>query len=581
MANRSFIVALPLAFLLFPLFAFRSLDTRTETPSWKLVASGEIAASPVNTSYGFAMLTDGRVLCGFGKSGQLLWKKNFSGKPSGYLATESDFLLVVTNKDTLNLVNPSGTLLWQVKTGFEIIENPRMARDGRILVRGNEHIACYSLHGVRKWLVRTEKQRSDVPLMLFDDGSIFAFLSATENNKTRAARYTVFGQESEITTFTAYVTAACETKYGALLALAGGGAGLCAVKDGTAVSEWVTTGVTGKECATLALFSGGEQAAFFWQSGAKNELALSFLEVKDGVKGELVTLGTLSLCDLTHISTHKAGIALADATRAILVSADGALAWEAQLPKKNTFAGVFYTNDDALVVYRKDWLMQAFTMLQSTTAPASHTGAHHSYAEKRAVVGTIGRMGYERIASDELQFMKNSFLRGDYSEKEAEWASRLHAELGNWCYDLQSGKQRFYDGNSYFIENPVYAENLISAAAACGTADFAALFADVLTVETRTAIITKIVQACGALGWDDEGVMLTAIAEVLHKTNPRNTVLLKTICDATYEICKYMGKPTLLSKGKNLISFMLFPQFDSTTRDYARKTLQNILDLRL
>ena len=75
--------------------------------------------------------------------------------------------------------------------------------------------------------------------------------------------------------------------------------------------------------------------------------------------------------------------------------------------------------------------------------------------------------------------------------------------------------------------------------------------------------------------------MLKAIEEVLHKTSPRDTVLLKAICDATYDICRYMGKPALLSKGKNMLSFLLFPQFDSTTRDYARKTIKNILDLQL
>ncbi|MCR5724465.1 MAG: PQQ-like beta-propeller repeat protein [Treponema sp.] len=565
---------------LFAVTTLRTVDTKSQVPSWKLVAGGAVTAKPVVTDYGFAMLTDGRMIHAVGKSGLMLWQRGVKGNPSGYLTCESDFLLVVTNRDTLNLVNPSGITLWSVKTGFEIIDNPRMAKDGRIFVRGTEHVACYNLHGVRKWLLRTEKQRADIPLLLFDDGYLFVFLQATENSRSRAQLYSPFGKECDVTTFTAYVTAACETPYGALLSLKGGGAGLCAVHDGIAESMWVSPNVSVADATVVKAFSGGELAAFLFQNG-KN-LSASVISVKDGTVAPPISLGAFSLSKLLHCSVHPKGICVSDDNRALLFSQDGTVIWEALLPAGKNLAGVFYTADDTLIVYRKDWLMQAYVMQQAvTTKNHLHKAIHASYAERKTAGGTIGSMGFERISEQDMSFMQSSFARGDYSEQEKAWISSLQLELRNWVFDLHTGKQRSSDGSSYFIENPVYGEQILAASAKAGTADFAPLLADLLMTENRSEVITQIVHACGELAWDDEGFMLTAIEEALHKASPRDTVLLKAICDATYEICRYMGKPTLLKKGKNMLSFLLFPQFDSTTRDYARKTVKNILDLGL
>ncbi|HAC31900.1 MAG TPA: hypothetical protein DCF70_04675, partial [Treponema sp.] len=53
------------------------------------------------------------------------------------------------------------------------------------------------------------------------------------------------------------------------------------------------------------------------------------------------------------------------------------------------------------------------------------------------------------------------------------------------------------------------------------------------------------------------------------------------ICDATYSIVQFMGRPALYRQGKNILSHFLYPQYDKAIRDYAAQTLKNIIKLEL
>ena len=102
----------------------------TENSSWTSVISGKALCAPKKTSYGFAVLTDGKMISACTDKGTKLWEKGIPGRPEPYLTVfSSDFLLTVSDKKSLSLINPSGLTLWTVQVPFAITEEPFIGRD--------------------------------------------------------------------------------------------------------------------------------------------------------------------------------------------------------------------------------------------------------------------------------------------------------------------------------------------------------------------------------------------------------------------------------------------------------------------
>ena len=53
------------------------------------------------------------------------------------------------------------------------------------------------------------------------------------------------------------------------------------------------------------------------------------------------------------------------------------------------------------------------------------------------------------------------------------------------------------------------------------------------------------------------------------------------ICDATCEICRFMGIPAFARRGKAILSYLLYPQFSQRVHDYAKKTLDRIIEEKI
>ena len=158
----------------------RNADLAKQEPSWQAVIGGNAVSPCIETSYGIALLSDGRLLSACTNAGVVIWQRSIKGRPSPYLASFGDFLYVVTDSSNLNLVNPSGLTLWTVKCPFKIIDFPVVGRDGRVFVRGNKGIACYGLDGKRKWMSDTA-ELGTLPVSTLNDGSILLFLKKPKN----------------------------------------------------------------------------------------------------------------------------------------------------------------------------------------------------------------------------------------------------------------------------------------------------------------------------------------------------------------------------------------------------------------
>ena len=134
-------------FLIIVFFSFAGLFGQTrkvieqnldmQNASWNVVIGGKALCKPQNTSYGFAVLTDGKMISAISNNGVKLWEHPVPGKPDPILTVfSSDFLLSVNDKRNLSLINPSGLTLWTKKIPFEITNSPSSGRDSRIFVKG-------------------------------------------------------------------------------------------------------------------------------------------------------------------------------------------------------------------------------------------------------------------------------------------------------------------------------------------------------------------------------------------------------------------------------------------------------------
>ena len=102
-----------------------SLDISKENPSWVMVLGGNIICEPARTSYGYAVLCEGKQLFGYTPQGKVLWSHKFPKKTSPFITCLSgDLLLCITGKNEINLLNPSGLLLWTKKISFNIEDRP-------------------------------------------------------------------------------------------------------------------------------------------------------------------------------------------------------------------------------------------------------------------------------------------------------------------------------------------------------------------------------------------------------------------------------------------------------------------------
>ena len=75
----------------------------SDFPSWYTVLGGQAVAKPVKTSYGFAVVSDGRILSACSEKGDILWQKGLKQKSSPYfISGYSDTLYVVSQNGNLD-----------------------------------------------------------------------------------------------------------------------------------------------------------------------------------------------------------------------------------------------------------------------------------------------------------------------------------------------------------------------------------------------------------------------------------------------------------------------------------------------
>jgi len=174
--------------LFFPSIGFVfSQSTVLGTKSWQTVLSGNVLSKIEPSSYGFVVITEGRLLNAFSENGQILWQRNLAQKGSGFcVSMNGDFVYTAIDKK-LSLFNTSGIALWTIETKTPIVEKPLPGWDGRLFVREKNAISSYTINGLLRFRLEVS-DGLDCPLLTLNDGSLLYMQKKNLSGKSTALR---------------------------------------------------------------------------------------------------------------------------------------------------------------------------------------------------------------------------------------------------------------------------------------------------------------------------------------------------------------------------------------------------------
>ena len=566
--------------------AVRTLNLAETEPGWTAVLGGKAVCEPVKTSYGFAVLLDGRMLCACTEKGKVLWQKQIQGLPQPFLTvTNDDFMYTVSNKHMLSLFNPSGLLLWSADVPSDITQPPLAGRDGRVFLYTENHIFCYGLNGICKWNIGTAILSSDLSLQELNDGSILAFIAGPSSTKSEALRISPFGTIIEKITFSGTVTAAASFNTGVLLTFSSGTVGMCSVPaastgcTASAVTAWSLQSLFPAGTIPAVVKSGNSQACIAC-TGPTGPCVTVIHTDKGKILSRLL-VSDIDVKKLVYSSGTDSDITLSDSEYAVNYTISTAsttgkaqVRWKAALPEKSSgtksWNYIYYTQQGTLILCQTSWALSGYRMIQPL-----------SYTKETATQETYDSFLEIAASSPDTQTASEELASGGYAESETVWTrSLLDAADSYISFREQKLSNIREDITDFDSERLLYA-SYFRLMGKFGTTSFTDHIASLVRVETDPSMLSVLASAAGECAYDPDGHMLDALTTVLLAAKPAQTELLKNICDAVYDICRFMGRPAFNHKGKNMLARMLFSGYNNKTSAYARMTLSKIASLEM
>ncbi len=567
-------------------------EDNTVEPTWQLVVGGAPVGNPLITEYGFAVPLEGRTMAAVSEDGRLMW---FAGLPGSRISPHSstgtgDFLITVSGGNVVSLINPSGLTLWSAKAPAEIISTPIQGRDGRIYVQCPREVACFGINGTLKWSTPAGES-SGIPLLELEDGSILHIQKKTLQGCSTALRYSPFGVILEELTLSGKVTSAITTKYGVILVFTDGSLGCISSKNNAAQDSWTLPAGSIGGSAAARLFLDRLQSICAVVTPADGQTTVTYLNPQDGT----ISLSTTVPVDTNRIAFgtfDRSSLVLCDTTRAVGVSLEGEVTWESTLPGTMNWSHILYLPQGYLAMLEKDsWVIKAYRVTQhiglasqTTTRPERNT-AFPVYVEEssqRAGLPQSTEYLFGRLISEEyMDDIKWELERGEYNDQEGQWLALVNLEMQRLFskYTIQSVNPM---EASFMEENMGYFEDIIKLMSSFESGCFNKELARIVRLEKDPAILSIVLGGIANVAYDPTFELLESIESLLTKhhliSNSRITALM---CNATYEICRFMGKPALFTKGRYILSYLLNQNLDSGTKLYATATMRKIIALEM
>lgn len=522
--------------------------------NWQTVLAGSVIAPLTSTSFGFTAITDGKLLTSFSENGSILWQKPMTTNEKGFAESFIGDFIYTANGKTLSLYNPSGNVLWSVQTDTTIIEKPHCGWDGRVFVKEKDYLCSYTLTGLRRF--RISLSPSKISLLTMNDGSLLHIQKKEIDGKSTALRISPFGKIIEEITFTGTITAAYETEKGILLGFNSGTIALCSVISDTAETNWTLEAqnthikhLYSWDNLFIAFFNDGRAAAFSYEDLSLVWLSIPLFnntQIKQCVSdGEYL----LVLTDKNIVTLSKGGIA----EKNIDIS---------------TYSGLntTLTRGGLFVVCNEDWSIRAYR-IQVLHNPSIENIL--PYPTKPLIESSI--KSYHNAPT--------LLTSKDIGPLELDIYSRISVYMEElkkyYLIDKKERKAQFPSITIFSIINDIQIASLF------GTAQCSLLWANLLDNEDDQSILRNVLTAINCCAYDEDGEILESIEKKLYVGKNGQEAMFYAYCDTVVEICRFMGRPALMKKGKDILVALLGSKYSVSVQNYARNSLEKIIELQL
>lgn len=552
--------------------------------SWFNVLSGSPSSAPLNTNYGFLIVEDSKFLSSYSRSGQRLWQTNTKAKIKDISISETEFIAVTNQNNQLQLINPSGLVLWTKSLGFTSLSAPFFGFDGRTFVRGINQLSCFGINGIQKWTIKTDNQNSLEPKLL-NDGSIILFLEKTHDGKTCALRISPFGNVLEEIVFQGKVVNAFTCDSGIILVFSSGEIGMASIKadsskeTGLIYSKWINKDVKCTEYSSCRKLSATKYAIF----------TPGYLVVINTDKGQIEKYFNIpEITDNNYLffETIDDKFVIAQNSSCTVYNLSGKKIKHIQMPSKSgkyKWEFSFFMNSGYLTFLSKDWTINSFKIISTSKEKESPTFSY--YQSKKLISGYKSYITNLDYKPEKRTFGAESFnalKSGNYGLKEINISNIVNTVINSY---YESKTTVSMNRDTFELISVQYnladMENILNLIPLLQSHYFQQKIAYLLSVEDDKTMILKLLKTVNECGYDPGGEILSQIELLVKRTNPKDQAILQSCADAVYEICRFMGRPALLSKGKEILGGLFYPQYDESTKKAARSAMQKLAELNM
>ena len=552
--------------------------------SWFNVLSGSPSSAPLNTNYGFLIVEDSKFLSSYSRSGQRLWQTNTKAKIKDISISETEFIAVTNQNNQLQLINPSGLVLWTKSLGFTSLSAPFFGFDGRTFVRGINQLSCFGINGIQKWTIKTDNQNSLEPKLL-NDGSIILFLEKTHDGKTCALRISPFGNVLEEIVFQGKVVNAFTCDSGIILVFSSGEIGMASIKadsskeTGLIYSKWINKNVKCTEFSSCRKLSSTKYAIF----------TPGYLVVINTDKGQIEKYFNIpEITDNNYLFFESIDdkFVIAQNSSCTVYNLSGKKIKHIQMPSKSgkyKWEFSFFMNSGYLTFLSKDWTINSFKIISTSKEKESPTFSY--YQSKKLISGYKSYITNLDYKPEKRTFGAESFKAlksGNYGIKEIDISNIVNTVINSYYESKTTASMNRETFELISVQyNLTDMENILNLIPLLQSHYFQQKIAYLLSVEDDKTMILKLLNTVKECGYDPGGEILSQIELLVKRTNPKDQAILQSCADAVYEICRFMGRPALLSKGKEILGGLFYPQYDESTKKAARSAMQKLAELNM
>ncbi len=551
----------------------KTIDIASTRLSWGIALTGNVLAQPVRTGDGFIAVTEGNMLTSFTQKGRKLWEKQTGGTAIPLISNgHAGTLLLASEGNKISMLRSDGSTIWQSTVDFTITKPPVAGRDGRIFVFGKDRAASIGTKGTVRWSAELPGQNEKLPPLELNDGSLLSFMETpSPSGNTVAAKISPFGEFLGIYELPGNASSSVPTSNGGLVGFSDGSVILVSEEDGNIYFDWRIDTERAGDIRLLADRLSNE--AYIVSGETVRRVATRTGETLAEFQVPFQSGG------LTYLDINLQGLVMSDSATVACYSETGKTEWIAKLDERKKNRYILASDDGHLMICTASWVIESYRARQLPTAKVSDSfvppqaGSYEKLYERDRKIQD-GRYG-GLFTNVQASSIEKKLRQGNFGAEEKEWISLLTSELVSLESDWSQSISQTQTQKAYLAENLDYAFKLLDMVSSFETIQYQRNIAALIHGTTDVRRMTKLIQTAGQMAFDPGYLMLNEMERVAQKYNKADTILA-LICDATVQICSFMGRDAFREKGRNILSMMMGSKYSIQTRDTARASLERL-----